>query len=159
MTVKRQRNLWRTAFLTVTVGALAMELVGAFDNNPNTDPWTELISTYVPWQLALAVFGALVIWVPVHFIVAYRRVAKARAAEHERRAEQVVNLITEAMTPQPGDQTQNLAPMARAHFVSMTNDELYKVANTDRPYATVAKKWAREILTERGVDPDQQPLF
>jgi membrane protein implicated in regulation of membrane protease activity len=57
----------------VTVLALVAELVGAFDGNPNTDPWTDLITAYVPWQLALAVFAALAVWLPAHFWVAYRR--------------------------------------------------------------------------------------
>jgi hypothetical protein len=53
-----------------------MECAAAWDGNPNTDPWTDLITAYIPWQVALAVFGALVVWVPVHFIVAYRRRAR-----------------------------------------------------------------------------------
>lgn len=76
MSTKRQRNLWRFGFLTVTVLALIMECAAAWDGNPNTDPWTDLITTYIPWQVALAIFGALVLWVPTHFIVAYRRRAK-----------------------------------------------------------------------------------
>jgi hypothetical protein len=80
MSLNRQRNLWRTGFLLVTAGALIMECAAAWDGNPNTDPWTDLITTYVPWQLALAVFGALVLWVPVHFWVAYRRRAKRKQA-------------------------------------------------------------------------------
>jgi len=74
----RERNLWRTGFLGLTVGALVAECVGAWDGNPNTDPWTDLITTYVPWQLALTVFAALAAWVPVHFVVAYRRRAKKK---------------------------------------------------------------------------------
>jgi hypothetical protein len=78
VTINRQRNLWRTGFLLVTLGALIMECTAAWDGNPNTDPWTDLITTYVPWQVALAAFGALVLWVPTHFIVAYRRRAKRK---------------------------------------------------------------------------------
>jgi heme/copper-type cytochrome/quinol oxidase subunit 2 len=84
VSTNRQRNLWRTGFLIVTLGALVMECAAAWDGNPNTDPWTDLITTYIPWQVAVAVFGALVLWVPVHFITAYRRRAKRkRAAEQE----------------------------------------------------------------------------
>lgn len=82
MSPDRERNLWRTGFLALTVGALVAELVGAFDGNPNTDPWTDLITTYVPWQLALAVFAALAAWVPVHFWVAYRRRAKKNGQDN-----------------------------------------------------------------------------
>jgi len=83
MSPNRERNLWRTGFLGVTVLAIVAELVGAFDGNPSTDPWTDLITAYVPWQLALAVFCALAGWVPVHFFVAYRLRAKRAKAEQE----------------------------------------------------------------------------
>ncbi len=73
VSVKRQRNLWRTGFLSVTAFALVAECWAAWDGNSNTDPWTDLITTYIPWQVSLAIFGALVVWVPTHFIVAYRR--------------------------------------------------------------------------------------
>lgn len=79
MSTNRQRNLWRTAFLSLTVLTLGSECWAAWDGNPRTDPWTDLITTYVPWQVALAVFGALVVWVPTHFWVAYRRAAKRKA--------------------------------------------------------------------------------
>lgn len=78
------RNRWRVAFLGVTalVGALAltMELVFSFDGDPATEPWTVLIVDHVPPEIAVAIFGALVAWLPVHFWIRYRRRAKARAA-------------------------------------------------------------------------------
>lgn len=78
MSVKRQRNLWRAAFLVITGGALAMELVAAFDGKESTDPWTELITTYVPWELFVAVLGGLIVWIVPHFFVRYRRKEKAK---------------------------------------------------------------------------------
>jgi hypothetical protein len=72
------RNVWRVAFLGVTSLALVMELWASFDGNPDTDPWTYLIVGYVPWELALAAFGALLLWVPIHFYVRYRRKAQRR---------------------------------------------------------------------------------
>lgn len=86
VSVQRQRNLWRTGFLSVTALALIAECAAAWDGNPNTDPWTDLITTYIPWQVALAVFGALVLWVPTHFVVAYRRRAKSRNKNEMRDA-------------------------------------------------------------------------
>lgn len=83
MSLKRQRNLWRTGFLTVTAGAIIMECWAAWDGNHQTDPWTDLITTYVPWQAAVAVFGALLLWVPLHFVVAYRRRMKAKSTTAE----------------------------------------------------------------------------
>lgn len=67
------RVLWRVLFLAVTAGALTMECWAAWDGNPETDPWTDMIVRYVPAELTLAVIGALVAWVPVHFFVRYRR--------------------------------------------------------------------------------------
>ncbi len=84
MSLMRQRNLWRTAFLGVTGLAIVGECVAAWDGNSNTDPWTDLVTTYVPWELALAVFAALAIWVPAHFFVRYRkRVKQKERAEYE----------------------------------------------------------------------------
>lgn len=68
-----RRALWRVAFLAVTALALVMECWAAWDGNPATDPWTDLIVAYVPWELALAVFGALLLWLPAHFVRRYRR--------------------------------------------------------------------------------------
>lgn len=67
------RRAWRTGFLAVTALAIIAECWAAWDGNPDTDPWTDLIVRYVPWELALAVFGALLLWAPVHFYVRYRR--------------------------------------------------------------------------------------
>lgn len=68
-----RRSLWRAVFLGTTALALGMECWAAWDGNSNTDPWTDLIVRYVPWELALAVLGALLLWVPAHFWVRYRR--------------------------------------------------------------------------------------
>lgn len=67
------RNRWRLAFLTVTGLALAMELWAVFDGNPDTDPWTDLIVTYVPMEIAAAAIGGLSLWLVVHFGLRYWR--------------------------------------------------------------------------------------
>lgn len=74
-----RRVLWRWLFLGVTVLAIVMELVAALDRNDQTEPWTELISTYVPSEVAMLVFGALVAWLPLHFFLAYRRNRKGNS--------------------------------------------------------------------------------
>lgn len=65
--------MWVTGFLGVTAGLLTAECWASWDTNPDTVPWTELIVTYVPGEVTLAVVGALVAWVPVHFVRRYRR--------------------------------------------------------------------------------------
>jgi hypothetical protein len=72
----RKRKLARTFFLGVTVLAIGTECWFAWDGDANTDPWTDLIGDYVPWQLTMAVFGALVVWLPAHFYVRYKREAR-----------------------------------------------------------------------------------
>lgn len=73
-----RRNGWRTGFLAVTALALVAELVASFDSSANTDPWTDLIVAYVPMEVTLAAIGALGLWLPAHFLIRYRRKAKAR---------------------------------------------------------------------------------
>jgi hypothetical protein len=60
-------------FLTLTAAPIAMELLAALDSSPDTVPWTQLISTWVPWPVALGAYVALAVWLPVHFWVHYRR--------------------------------------------------------------------------------------
>lgn len=71
------RNRWRIAFLAVTGVALAMELVASFDGNPETDPWTQLIVTYVPMEITVAAIGGLSLWLAVHFGIRYWRAARS----------------------------------------------------------------------------------
>jgi hypothetical protein len=68
-----KRGGWIAGFLTVTGIALGAECWASWDSSPDTVPWTELIVTYVPGEVTLAVVGALIAWVPVHFFVRYRR--------------------------------------------------------------------------------------
>lgn len=81
MATSRKRIAARVFFLGVTATALVTECWFAWDGDPETDPWTDLIGDYVPWQVALAVFGALLLWVPAHFWVRYKREAAERARD------------------------------------------------------------------------------
>jgi hypothetical protein len=72
------RNRWRTAFLVVTALAIGMELTAAADHNPDTEPWTDLIVTYVPGEAIMATIGALSLWLIVHFGRRIRRRALAQ---------------------------------------------------------------------------------
>jgi len=73
MLLRRARNLWRAGFLVVTALAVGMELWAAFDGNPSTDPWTDLITTYIPWEITAVLIGGLAFWLPLHFGVRYWR--------------------------------------------------------------------------------------
>lgn len=68
-----KRVAWRVGFLGVTAAAIVMECWASWDASPDTDPWTDLVVAFVPDEVGLAVLGALVCWVPVHFVRRYRR--------------------------------------------------------------------------------------
>ena len=74
-----KQKAWIAGFLGVTVLAIVAELVAAFDPSTETIPWTDLIVEYVPWEAAAAVFGALAVWLPVHF--AYRYYLKSKGVD------------------------------------------------------------------------------
>jgi hypothetical protein len=61
------RRIWVITFLALTAGALGMELWASFDGNPDTTPWTELISTYIPQPITVTVLTVLASWLPAHF--------------------------------------------------------------------------------------------
>lgn len=71
-----RRHAWRWGFLGVTVVAIALELVAAFDGSPQTEPWTDLIVTHVPGEVTALAIGALALWLPVHFGLRYWRKRK-----------------------------------------------------------------------------------
>lgn len=66
------RKVWTVLFLGLTGGAIGMELVAGLDSNPNTVPWTELLSRYVPQPITFAAIAVLTAWLPIHFTKAYR---------------------------------------------------------------------------------------
>jgi hypothetical protein len=68
----KTRTIATTAFLSLTALTVGTEVFFAFDASPNTLPWTQIIAQHVPWPVtALAIF-ALIVWLPGHFIAAYR---------------------------------------------------------------------------------------
>jgi len=71
------RNAWRVGFLVLTAVVIAAELWAAFDGNPNTDPWTDNITTYIPWEITATLLGALFLWLPLHFAIRYWRRSRA----------------------------------------------------------------------------------
>jgi hypothetical protein len=71
--VKRAALVWSIVFLILTAMPIGMELVAGLDSNPNTVPWTDLITRYVPWPIALGAYIALAAWLPLHFWAHYRR--------------------------------------------------------------------------------------
>jgi hypothetical protein len=68
-----RRGWFRAGFLVTTLAAVGLELYATFDGNGSTEPWTDLIVRYVPADIAAALVGALVLWLPVHFYRRYRR--------------------------------------------------------------------------------------
>jgi hypothetical protein len=68
---------WRIAFLGLTALVIGMELFAACDGSATTAPWTTLVVGHVPGEVTATAIGALVLWVPIHFWVAYRRKRKA----------------------------------------------------------------------------------
>lgn len=136
MSPNRQRNLWRTAFLGGTTLILVGELFAAFDGNPSTDPWTELITTYIPWEVFVAVLGGLIVWIIPHFYVRYRRKALAKAkalAEQEQ-----VNARIDEYSIQSWVET----------FKNHTEDQLRNVVR-NKLTTEHQKAAAIQLLTER----------
>lgn len=76
-----RRNWWRVAFLGLTAVVLGMEFWAAWDGDEDTDPWTNLITTYIPAEVFALVFTGLVGWIAVHFGVRYWRKAKAKRSQ------------------------------------------------------------------------------
>jgi hypothetical protein len=66
-----RRTWWTPVFLTLTATAVGMELWAAWDNTPDTVPWTYLAVRYLPEAVTTAAVGALVSWLPTHFRQAY----------------------------------------------------------------------------------------
>ncbi len=71
--MSKTKIVWRVAFLGVTATAIVMELIAAWDPNPDTEPWTHLIVRYIPSPIAMAVivFGGK--WTYDHFFHEYRK--------------------------------------------------------------------------------------
>lgn len=68
-----RRGWWRTSFLTATALALGMEVWASADGDPTTDPWTDLLVTYVSGEVTAAAIGGLSLWLGVHFWRRYAR--------------------------------------------------------------------------------------
>ena len=68
---------WRIAFLGLTLLLLGMEGWAAWDNNDDTEPWTDLIVKYVPGEVFALVFAGLFGWLIVHFGLRYWRKQRA----------------------------------------------------------------------------------
>ena len=62
-------NRWRyrLPFLTFTALVILNECWFAWDGNPETEPWTELIVTYIPDEVTMLAIAGLSGWLVVHF--------------------------------------------------------------------------------------------
>jgi hypothetical protein len=63
-------------FLTVTATAVGLEVWFATDHDPDTRPWTDLATSYIPGPIIMAGIAVLLAWLPGHFAEA---IAKKRA--------------------------------------------------------------------------------
>jgi hypothetical protein len=74
--VNRKKVAWRVGFLGVTLLAVVMELVAAWDNSGDTEPWTHLIGQYVPapFTIAVILYGSW--WLYDHFTHEYKKRGK-----------------------------------------------------------------------------------
>lgn len=62
-----RRTVYNVGFLTVTAVAVGWELIAAFDNSPDTQPWTDLIYNNIPGPITAVAIVTLVVWLPIHF--------------------------------------------------------------------------------------------
>lgn len=75
------RRVWIAGFLGGTALLLVAECWASWDADPGTVPWTDLITTHVPGEVTAAAIGALVVWLPLHFAIRYRRRARRTRGE------------------------------------------------------------------------------
>jgi hypothetical protein len=66
-----RRTLWLAVFLPTTLAAVGEELWAALDHDPDTVPWTELLTDLPPW-LTLPAAVLLSVWLTPHLIHWYR---------------------------------------------------------------------------------------
>jgi hypothetical protein len=74
---------WRIAFLGLTGLVIGMEILAACDSSASTEPWTTLVVRHIPGEVTAALIGALSLWVPIHFWLAYRRKARRQRSSVE----------------------------------------------------------------------------
>lgn len=68
-----RRTGFTVGFLAVTTLAIVLELLAAFDGDPDTTPWTHLLVDHVPAPVTFAAILVLIVWTPWHFWHAYRQ--------------------------------------------------------------------------------------
>jgi len=70
---------WKSVgFLTGTALVLGWEVFASFDGDGSTSPWTDLIVEYIPGEVVALVIGALAAWLPVHFLIRYKRKSQGK---------------------------------------------------------------------------------
>jgi hypothetical protein len=93
-----RRAIWTAGFLSVTALAVGMELWAAWDNSPDTVPWTDLIAENVPRPVTMWAVGLLVAWLPAHFVWAYRREASRGGGVVTKYAKAIVAILFAGLT-------------------------------------------------------------
>jgi len=66
-------------FIAATLGVIVWEMAYAWDHNPDTMPWTDLLASYVPAPVTYGLLALLVAWLPGHIAYAIHRVKGAQA--------------------------------------------------------------------------------
>jgi hypothetical protein len=168
----KRRTLWTAGFLTLTAGAVAMELVAANDSDPDTVTWTEMISAWVPQTVTFAAIGILVSWVGPHFTAAYRsrgtdrgepmitrsglRWLKADAANRAWRT--VLQGMAVAVLSAAGDAVLQVLQRAVAEGATSHRFDWHQVATTATYAAGTAALMAVVAYLHRlKVDPSPMP--
>src|SRR6266540_2614692 len=67
------------SFIAATLGVIVWEMTYAWDHNPDTMPWTDLLANYVPAPVTYVLLALLVAWLPGHIAYAIHRVKGAQA--------------------------------------------------------------------------------
>lgn len=63
------KRYWVLTFMTMTVLTIGMELFAGLEKGWDLPAWTDLLTDNLPGELVLALTGALIVWLPVHFWV------------------------------------------------------------------------------------------
>lgn len=67
----KSRRVWKAAFLGLTGAVVTLELVAAYNNKSNIEPWTTMVVEHVPGEVTFPVLTGIGSWLVVHFGVRY----------------------------------------------------------------------------------------
>lgn len=59
--------LFNAVFYTMTVAVIVMEIWASVDGKDYSTSWTYLLLGHLKYEAVMALVGALVFWLPIHF--------------------------------------------------------------------------------------------